>query len=409
MKKCLFALLSAMLLTVSSVPASAASAAKPAPLFEGSFLQGWLCRDWTQPRWESELAAMKQLGFRSVILQSTADLTYEKDENSGENRLVSSSALFPTELVSGSEEASALALALDAAAQTGMQVYIGTLSDSRWWNYGWGVPGADFSAWCAENARQNAALIREIESLFGERYGSQIAGFYYNNEIWNMDAACSGSDGGAYAAVIGENLRTVLNAVTEFYPDKPLLISPFYNETLSTSAEYAAFLSAVADSAGLRPIDIIAPQDGGGREYTPELIGEWTDAAQAALAGKVRFWVNNETFGLNSAAKPMETLRADYLATTAAEKHLLFSWNHYYHGQYDAEFEKLLHQMTGDVNADGACTLSDAVYLLRWLMHDRIHLQNWNAADLDGSGALNAADFSMLKSLLLYDDTEVTG
>ena len=187
----------------------------------------------------------------------------------------------------------------------------------------------------------------------------------------------------------------------ELCPEKPLLISPFYNESLSSPSEYAGFLRAVCEKAGLRQYDIFAPQDGSGRAYSAEVIREWTDTVQAELAGRVRFWINNETFEPDYSAKPMNSLLENYLATTVAERHLLFSWNHYYHEKYDSEFENLLMSMTGDVNADGECTVADAVFLLRWLMHDPIQLKNWNAADLDGSGSLNATDLSMLKSLLI--------
>ena len=97
----------------------------------------------------------------------------------------------------------------------------------------------------------------------------------------------------------------------------------------------------------------------------------------------------------------MEQLRQNYLATAQAEKHLLFSWNHYYHGKYDAEFTDFLQSMTGDINADGECTLADAVTLHRWLMHDRITIANWLVGDLDANGVLNAADLTLLKRRII--------
>ena len=55
----------------------------------------------------------------------------------------------------------------------------------------------------------------------------------------------------------------------------------------------------------------------------------------------------------------------------------------------------------GDVNADGACTLADAVTLSQYLTAQRKTLPDAAAADLDGNGRLNAADLTLLKRALL--------
>ena len=118
MKRLLTALLAALMLF--SVTASA-DAEQPAPLFEASFLQGWLCRDWTAERFAQELRDMKAAGFRALILQSTVDLTYVQTEadrpKTDPDAFAQDSAyaLYPTALVSGSEQAHALEYALAAA------------------------------------------------------------------------------------------------------------------------------------------------------------------------------------------------------------------------------------------------------------------------------------------------------
>lgn len=373
---------------------AAADTAVTAPFFEASFLQLWYCESWTPEQWQTELSAMKDAGFRAVILQSSADITVQQEQTSIRTA-------YPTELFSGGS-GNALGNALDAAKTLGMQVYIGTLSDSRWWDYGWGIPDADFSAWSEENAQRNAAMIREIWSLYGSSRGEQIAGFYYNNEIWNNDAACDGSDGGAYAEIIGSNLGACVEAVNACCQEKPLLVSPFYNTDLSSAGAYADYLASIAEQAHLRAYDIIAPQDGGGREYDSDTILEWNSSVRYAVEDRVQFWVNNETFDKSMQPIDMETLRQHYLATDCAKKHILFSWNHYYRKTpYDVQFPALLQKMTGDVNADGVCSMADAVNMIHWLMHDRIAVANWRAGDLDNNGKWNAADLSLLKRLLL--------
>lgn len=56
----------------------------------------------------------------------------------------------------------------------------------------------------------------------------------------------------------------------------------------------------------------------------------------------------------------------------------------------------------GDLNADGALTVSDAVTLQRWLIgSDAVSIANPQAADLSGDGAVNAFDLGLLKGELL--------
>ncbi len=398
-------LCTAAALSLLQMPVASAELPQDAPVFEASFLQGWYCRDWSAAQWQSELADMRAAGFHSVILQSAVDLTYEFEGDESHKTdpdactLTAAYSLLPTALVPGSEGQHALSFALEAAAQTGMQVWIGTVSDSRWWQYGWGAPDDGFSRWCGENAAQCETLVTEIWEQFGAEYGAQIAGFYYNNELWNFDSSRA-----EYAQILGQNIARTVAAVEALCPEKPLMISPFFNRDLSTAAEYAEFWRALIPAAGLRRQDVFAHQDGGGRDYDADTLREWTDALHGAVRDRMRFWVNNEAFCADSSVRDMESLRQSCIATAAAEKHLIFSWNHHYHGRQDAEFAKLLGCMTGDLNGDGCCTLADAVTLHRWLMHDRITVAWWQGGDLDANGILDARDFCLLKRRLLRGD-----
>ena len=42
--------------------------------FSSTFLQNWLCRDWTEERWIHEFSDAKAAGFDSLIIQSTYDI-----------------------------------------------------------------------------------------------------------------------------------------------------------------------------------------------------------------------------------------------------------------------------------------------------------------------------------------------
>ena len=55
----------------------------------------------------------------------------------------------------------------------------------------------------------------------------------------------------------------------------------------------------------------------------------------------------------------------------------------------------------GDVNADGAVNLADAVTLQKYLLTATKTLPDWQAGDMDENGRLNAVDLTLLKRMLL--------
>ena len=58
----------------------------------------------------------------------------------------------------------------------------------------------------------------------------------------------------------------------------------------------------------------------------------------------------------------------------------------------------------GDVNADGAFTVSDVIALQKWLLQAKnAMLANWQAGDLDGNGRLDAFDLAAMKKHLLAE------
>ena len=59
--------------------------------------------------------------------------------------------------------------------------------------------------------------------------------------------------------------------------------------------------------------------------------------------------------------------------------------------------------LRGDVNADGAVNIADAVLLTKYLGTEETALPDWNAADLNEDGMLYAADLTLLKQLILAD------
>lgn len=389
--------------------------------FSATFLQNWMCRDWTLERWIQEFSMAKSAGFDSMILQSTYDIVRGECDAGGNAQDVNaySSAetfcMYPSKQTvtyhSAQNGGDALAFALEAAKQTDMQLWLGTVNDDLWWEYGWGIPeDSYFADWSVSNAEICAGIISEIWERYGTKYGNQIAGWYYVNEIWNMDAACNGSDGGKYAQIIGGNIRATIQAVSECCPDKPILISPFFNPDLSESSQYTTFLKDILNTADFRPIDIYAGQDGGGKEYTPAVIREWAAAQKNAVDDHMQFWVNHECFNNDFSAKPISQLRENYCAVAdLADGHILFSWDHYYaqNPELNAQFTAYTFEtIPGDVNRDESFNISDVILLQKWLLAvPDTHLADWQAADLCEDDRLDVVDLCLMKRVLLQTES----
>lgn len=333
-------------------------------LLAGSFLQGWLCRDWSQERWNSEFAAMKDVGMDHMILQSVYDWALYSNGGVAQDWEAYTTntrySLYPTEIeglkganLTSINNGDELEYALIAAKANDMKIYIGLLSDDRWWKFGWGIPvlpsgktdpatESYFATWCAYNGDLAGQMITEIWERYGEEYGEQIAGWYYYNEIWNIDVGCKRTDNMAYATCIGNNINLMLDAINESCPEKPLMLSPFYNADISTPSEYKDFWTDIFTVANFRAGDIFAPQDSVGAKNIPiEDLDEWIGGLKEAADTEegLKFWVNNENFTSGLASAPVSRFIQQIEATDPyTDVHITFSWNHYYNPVYNANY-----------------------------------------------------------------------
>ncbi len=429
-KKITSALISCVMICSMSNMVNFSASAENNGKFTSTFIQSWLCRDWTAERWQQEFAAASDAGFDSMILQSVCELSYTQSDTTASKQdsssytCTSAYAMYPSELealegctLSVQNDGDALELALESARKEGMKLWIGTVSDDRWWNYGWGVPetspdGMNYlMQWGIDNAELCSDVINEIQSRYGEEYSDTIAGFYYVNELWNIDAACAGTDNGEYASLLGKNMNYSIDACG----DKPLMISPFFNPDLSDAEQYGDFWREIFKTAQFRSQDIFAHQDGGGRECAPSVIREWAQELKSAVDEEgMRFWINNETFQGDYQSKSIADLKANYEAVSdLAQEHILFSWNHYYNPLVNSGFQTLSEEFTefalesasGDVNADGEFNIADAVMLQNYLVRNG-ELTDWQAGDLCDDRRLDVFDLLAMKRKLISPETK---
>lgn len=316
----------------------------------GSFIQAWYVAGWSQQRWEQEIKLMSEAGMKYIILQSIADLTYNTDANLGQDpdryTLSRTLCLYPSSLPefrSGNKGIDSLKNCLEACKKYGLQAIIGPLSDNRWWKYGWGMPqmpsgksdyvkDSYFAKWVKQNGELSNRIADEVMARYGEKYSAQIFGWYYNNEIWNIDVACKRTDNQVYAKILGESLNIVIRHYSRITPGKPVMLSPFINPTLSTPQQCGKMWEDIFKYTEFRKGDIFSPQDSFGGNPTLDLDA-WTKAYADAAKTKsgLVFWSNNENFRENGTVATLDSFIYQ-INTTAkyASANICFSWNHYF-------------------------------------------------------------------------------
>lgn len=360
----------------------------------GSFLQSWLVREWSQERWNAECTAMADSGMEYLILQSVADISYNTAGKAyGENYTMYpksySVSMYPSalpEFAGSNNGIDSLERCLIAAKASGIKVFIGPVSDDRWWLFGWGVPTAPsgstdltkdsyFAKWMQENADLNGRVAQEIYTRYSASYGDVLAGWYYYNEIWNIDSACAGTDGGVYAKIISAGLNKIIERLNAFSPNMQFMISPFYNTTLSTAEQNGAMWKSILSATDFRKGDIFAPQDCVGNNpdsITNGTLDNWTSALKSAADSNpnLEFWSNNENFTADSSSALLDRYIKQIEITSKYAKHnICFSWNHYYspllkNPGYDATYRAYLQDGELDSQPPAKPQLSKSGYTI---------------------------------------------
>ncbi|CAL6094696.1 DUF4434_domain-containing protein [Hexamita inflata] len=161
-----------------------------------------------------------------------------------------------------------------------MSIYLGVYAENDGW---WTTPDDAYLF------RQRENSIKVIDELLAKFPQTAIKGFYIPHEIARY-----------YWQVPADMQRLVNNFVKPVSDyahskNKTMMISPFFNQDLETSAQdYQFFKDMLVNSS----VDIIAVQDGVGsnaarRNFSVEYL---TAIAKAATETKKQFWTNVELF-----------------------------------------------------------------------------------------------------------------
>lgn len=309
------------------------------PEFTGTFIQSWMTCSWDDERWAEEVENMKNAGIEYLVLQCLADKGYE--ENGGQwNVYYDTDVEAIKDATFGGD---CLEPALKSCQDAGIKVFVGLSMFDDFWNE------AALGSLYQEVCHVAGDMIEDIYNKYGEEYKDTLYGWYFTPEISNGLLCQISLDG------ITKGINHVIDRINEVDETKPLLMSPFYSEYLSTDpitslTNYVRFFNKI----NFRDGDIFAPQDAVGAKWTREENLEMTwklyKAAVYTCDADIKLWANCENFDgavtsetLGGILSPEITenksnvtatldrfVRQMEIASKYAENIITFSYNHYY-------------------------------------------------------------------------------
>jgi Domain of unknown function (DUF4434)/Domain of unknown function (DUF5109)/F5/8 type C domain len=291
----------------------------PWPGLTGSFLQPQLGDQWSGTQWDQEYDTyMSTACLDQLVLQWSADSKAH-------------TTVYPTTLtVAGytytqNTTHDVVARALAHADTNGAHVYIGLQTNSDWFvNY------ANNSTWLNNEATIAEALANDLWSKYGSH--TSFVGWYLPFEVDNLNEQQQSQWDNlvSFYTTVGNYLHTLA-------PGKKIIIAPFFNANLGSSAETPAQWTTMWEYILSRsPLDILALQDGiGAGHATVSQLPTWYQATQTAIctsAPGMKFWSDAETYVVVSGFNPIftSTLVADMkVEDPYVSNFLSFSFNHY--------------------------------------------------------------------------------
>ncbi|MGN1443983.1 MAG: DUF4434 domain-containing protein [Acutalibacteraceae bacterium] len=330
----LIKIISAVLSLIIGFCSPAASERKCEPKVTGTFVQSWLSGYWDDEEWDRQIKEMKDDGLDYLILQSVAE------KENGKWTVYYDSAIeeFQDAEYNGND---IIEKGLRACRKHGVKVFIGLALHDNWWLQGGNTK--EYRDVC----KLTADMVKEIYTRFGNEYGDTLYGWYFTPEI-GSNIICTSSIYG-----ISSGINTVLDAINEVCPEKPLMLSPFMfeNSNLYMAKSVLPMWVKFFAKTNFRDGDIFCPQDSIGSN-TGKLENAdkmWQMYAQAVKSSDkdIRLWANCENFTLAKnnqkgsgifKEENSESVTATLdrfvkqldAASRYAENIITFSYNHYY-------------------------------------------------------------------------------
>ncbi|HEY3415004.1 MAG TPA: DUF4434 domain-containing protein [Armatimonadota bacterium] len=310
---------------------AAAAIAKPPPpkahpIANGTFIQDYLCRNWTDATWLAEFRYMKALGMRYMVFGAVAD---------GKTH----TCVYPTSLPGYhlvEPNTDPLGACLRNAEKAGIRVFVGLNFHGDWW-----ARGSYDSAWLNSQMEEGNRIADELYNRYHARYPRAFYGWYW---VWEVDNISAQSP--SKAATLSGALDVSVRHLKSLNPGMPVMLCPFMNYRLGTPALYRGFWERVFASCALGRGDIFAPQDCvGAGGLTLDNFAQWFAALRKAVDTKpgLVFWSDTETFYQDdwTSATLNRFVRQLKGVQPYVEGSITFAWSHYYSpNNVDAGWQK---------------------------------------------------------------------
>lgn len=275
---------------------------KTFPLVSGTFLQPWAFADHDVERMTAHLKNMKNVGIDLLIVQSTFTVNTSSSELS-------------------EKDMAFLAVLLESARNTDMQVFVGLANDGLWWKKVF-----TDQQWLDEHVKISLKGAKTIYDTYKTAYPDTLSGWYFWPEFWNMDLDEEQTARGVkFLSDYRDGLYAIDNSM-------PMLLSPYITDAVDAQ-KTEQFWTNILSVSTLRSGDIFCCQDSvGAGHVTLEQLDEYFAAMKNAAATKpdILFWANNEDFTHDFKSADMSRfLQQLEITHKYAATHISFSFCHY--------------------------------------------------------------------------------
>ncbi|HOB25563.1 MAG TPA: DUF4434 domain-containing protein [Bacilli bacterium] len=290
------------------------------------YVQPWIYSGQPITRIEKDMMLLKRAGYTGVVLQYTAEVT--SDDN---NNIYPKSLFYDSNLYSDSVEGDVLGDMLIAANELDMDIYIGGVYSYDWWNN----DKMKNTTWNSNYADFTNIIMDELQGLYGNN--SHFKGWYWTNEMYTT------GDGSEEYWI--PHLKKVIDHLNNMDNRKPIVISPFISSYAIVDNDIVKQeWEKIINSIDLRSGDTIAFQDGfGNAEYPVTEILEFLTTIKNIIKNKnegINFNLNLENFlgtsSISGTSSVERFMAQKNVASYLADSYFSFSYIHYY-SQYEID------------------------------------------------------------------------
>jgi len=288
----------------------------PYPIVEGTFIQESLVANWDDTRWQQELEMLKDAGMKYLIFAPSL-FTDKKGKDK---------YLYPSSFSKKNERTSnnLIDLCLRNAKKCGIKVFIGLNFNDKWWS-------ADFTPdWLYQQMERGNKIADELISLYKEKYGDTMYGWYWVWEVDNLHAITTENQ-----QILANALNINLDHLNKVTPDMPFMLSPYMNQKVGAADANQKMWESVFAKTHFKNGDIFSPQDGvGAGGLDVDKLSEWFSGMRQAVNSKpgLKFWANVESFDHRFWTNaPLSRFKQQMEAVNPyVNKIITFAYSHYY-------------------------------------------------------------------------------